>query len=83
MLHVPIQYLSTADEDLCVVSESDLADVGHLSWFVSSLHVPEEGRLTAKIQLTDLTRCCTETNQLLQHNAGECLNVVTSNTTVM
>ena len=32
-----------------------LADVRHLSWFVSALHVPEERRLTAKVQLTDLT----------------------------
>lgn len=51
--------------------ESDLADIRHLSRFVSVLHMPEEGRLTVKIHLTDLTRHYRE-NQHLLHNADIC-----------
>lgn len=37
-----------------------LADVGHLSWSVSVLHVLEERRLVRKRQLADLTRAWRE-----------------------
>lgn len=37
-----------------------LADVGHLSWSVSVLHVLEERRLVRKRQLTDLARAWRE-----------------------
>lgn len=47
--------------DVCVEGRPEathLADIGHLSWFVGVLHVPQEPLFTAKLQLTDLTFGC-------------------------
>ena len=38
---------------------TNLANIGHLSWFVGVLHVMQEHRLTLKRPLTDLTTSCT------------------------
>jgi len=37
---------------------SDLAEIGHLSWFVGGLHVAQEGWFIIERQLTDLTGYC-------------------------